>query len=373
MKNPKILAGCAAALALFALCIHFGVRVISLYPDVREEAQRTASPTPVYGNVMVITPDPSAPTPAPVLRKGSSGALVERLQMRLAQLGYPVGEADGSFGKATEDALMAFQSQNGLEMDGVAGTATFAVLYSDAALPYVPPTPTPVPSPVPTPVVTQTPSPAAKVRHYEKDGMPVVVSRAVPLEEDYEPFELVCMNDYCDPAVLKMKYSDTWAEKEAVDALLGMVRAGISEGLDNWQISAAYRTFAQQKSLFDRRVRSYEKENGLSHAKAVSAARKTVADPGTSEHHLGVAFDITVPGRSFGSTPHAAWLAANAWKYGFIQRYTEEKKQLTGYLAEPWHYRYVGIEHSRIMQEEGLCLEEYLGRYGGMSEEEFVE
>ncbi|MBR2288965.1 MAG: M15 family metallopeptidase, partial [Clostridia bacterium] len=141
-------------------------------------------------------------------------------------------------------------------------------------------------------------------------------------------------------------------------------------GEGNWQISAAYRTVAQQQTLFDRQVNSYIKNNGLSRSKAISATRKTVADPGTSEHHLGLAFDITIPGKTFGSTSQAKWLAENCWDYGFILRYTEEKQQITGFLAEPWHFRYVGTEHSRIMHEENLCLEEYLEAYGNITFED---
>ena len=111
-------------------------------------------------------------------------------------------------------------------------------------------------------------------------------------------------------------------------------------------------------------------DNGLSRSRAISATKKTVADPGSSEHHLGTAFDITIPGTSFGSTKQAKWLAEHCWEYGFILRYTEEKQNITGFLAEPWHFRFVGTEHSLIMRDEHLCLEEYLDLYGGMVYEE---
>jgi len=94
--------------------------------------------------------------------------------------------------------------------------------------------------------------------------------------------------------------------------------------------------------------------------KARSAARKTVADPGTSEHHTGLAFDITTPGKTFMGTPQQKWLHEHCWEYGFIIRYPEGKEDITGFVAECWHIRYVGVVHSIPMRDSGECLEEYL-------------
>ena len=55
-----------------------------------------------------------------------------------------------------------------------------------------------------------------------------------------------------------------------------------------------------------------------------------------------------------------AWLTENAWRYGFILRYPPEKADVTGIGYESWHFRYVGIPHAWYMQENNLCLEEYL-------------
>ena len=53
------------------------------------------------------------------------------------------------------------------------------------------------------------------------------------------------------------------------------------------------------------------------------------------------------------------WLAANSWKYGFILRYPADKTEITGYIYEPWHFRYVGEPHAEYMYKNDLCLEEY--------------
>ncbi len=105
--------------------------------------QATASKNPVQ----VITPNPinvvtpsTAPSPtattATTLRKGDTGSSeVRRLQQRLKDLKYYSGSVDGDFGTGTENAVKAFQSANGLNADGVAGSKTLARLYSDNAVP----------------------------------------------------------------------------------------------------------------------------------------------------------------------------------------------------------------------------------------------
>ena len=95
---------------------------------------------------------------------------------------------------------------------------------------------------------------------------------------------------------------------------------------------------------------TYELDYGAARAKAL----QSVAIPGTSEHHLGLAVDIV-------GTAAQAWLAEHCWEYGFILRYTGDKAHITGIIDEPWHFRYVGTEVSLDMQYSGLCLEEYLG------------
>ena len=71
-----------------------------------------------------------------------------------------------------------------------------------------------------------------------------------------------------------------------------------------------------------------------------------MADPGSSEHHTGLAFDITVAGTIFKGTEQQIWLHEHCWDYGFIIRYQEDKEKITGFLAECWHIRYVGLPHS---------------------------
>ncbi len=281
------------------------------------------------------------PTPAPTqtpssLSKGAEGGSVKEMQERLKELGFYDGECDGDFGPGTQDAVRLFQSQHGLTVDGAAGEKTLGLLYSADAKQVT---------------VTPTPDPAAP---------PLLVNRTHALAEDYHPGDLVLLRNALPEAVVYVKGSEIEGDRTAVAALERMFRAAIEDGVKDWQISAGYRSIAYQKKLFDNKVAEYRQE-GMSGDRARSAARKTVADPGTSEHHTGLAFDITTPGKSFIGTPQQKWLHEHCWEYGFIIRYQEGKEDLTGFVAECWHVRYVGTAHSIPMRDQGLCLEEYLG------------
>lgn len=290
----------------------------------------------------VPTPTPSA-TPA-MLSSGSSGDEVKALQSRLQQLGFYSGVLDGDYGKGTRAAVKLFQAQHGLDDDGIAGQKTLEMLYSSAAQPML-----------------ITPTPAAV--QVLAGSQPMLVNRQHPVASDFAPADLVNLSEYCDSSLVKIKYDGTQGVREAADALIRMLEAARADGITNWQVSAAYRSYADQQRIFDNKVKSFQNNNpdwSLSHCR--SAASVTVADPGASEHHTGLAFDMTVPNTSmFLGTRQCTWLHQHCWEYGFILRYTDEKQQITGFAGEAWHIRYVGTEHSLAMQQSGQCLEEYLG------------
>ena len=290
----------------------------------------------------VPTPTPSA-TPA-MLSSGSSGDEVKALQSRLQQLGFYSGVLDGDYGKGTRAAVKLFQAQHGLDDDGIAGQKTLEMLYSNDAQPML-----------------VTPTPAAV--QVLAGSQPLLVNLQHPVASDFAPADLVNLSEYCDSSLVKIKYDGTQGVREAADALLRMLEAAKADGITNWQVSAAYRSYADQQRIFDNKVKSFQNNNpDWSLSRCRSAASVTVADPGASEHHTGLAFDMTVPNTSmFLGTPQCAWLHEHCWEYGFILRYTDEKQQITGFAGEAWHIRYVGTEHSLAMQQSGQCLEEYLG------------
>ena len=84
----------------------------------------------------------------------------------------------------------------------------------------------------------------------------------------------------------------------------------------------------------------------------------------TSEHQTGTCFDFytdsTKYSNKFKETDEYKWLKENAYKYGFIQRYTKDKEKITGKKERCWHFRYVGVENAKSMFENNLSLEEYL-------------
>lgn len=283
----------------------------------------------------VPTPAPSE-TPASV-SKGDAGDTVRAMQERLKILGYYNGNVDGDFGGGTQEAVRLFQSQNSLNVDGVAAEQTLSLLYSDDARQAA---------------VTPTPDPSA---------MPSLVNKKYPVSSDDRPGDLVLLRNVLPSSLVYVKGSEIEGDRTAVAALQTMLEAAAADGVTGWQISAGYRSYNYQQTLFDRQVKQYQAE-GMSRDKAVSATRLTVADPGTSEHHTGLAFDVTVAGTTFKGTDQQKWLHKNCWDYGFIIRYQEDKEKITGFLAEAWHIRYVGVKHSVVMRDKNLCLEEYLGQ-----------
>ena len=89
-------------------------------------------------------------------------------------------------------------------------------------------------------------------------------------------------------------------------------------------------------------------------------ASKWVNKSETSEHNLGLAVDFNNVKRDFENTKEFAWLVENAEDYGFILRYKKEKRDITKVNYEPWHWRYVGVEHAKEINKLDMCLEEYI-------------
>ena len=334
--------------------------------DPTPSPEPTATPTPAvyapfgaqygYGGADLIpktpTPNPAKTTPAPTaepmpaptakaartLKKGSTGEDVKKLQQALIDLGYLSDTADGTFGAKTQDAVTRFQAVNGLDADGLAGAKTQALLFSGTALSadQAPPT-----------------------------DFLVLVNRSHKLSKTDVPTDLVEIASILSSDVVKVKYTGTKANRTAVEALGKMLSAAISEGVSNFQISSAYRTYSEQQKLVDNSVAKYQKNNpSWSRDRCLSATYQTVAPAGSSEHQTGLAFDITVPGVSFTGTEQQKWLHQHCAEYGFIVRFTAEKQKLTGFVAESWHFRYVGVEAAKTMNQNDWCLEEYVEKMG---------
>ena len=116
------------------------------------------------------------------------------------------------------------------------------------------------------------------------------------------------------------------------------------------------------KKLWTRKSMNMKNKDIL-RKKQKKRAEKYVAIPDTSEHQLGLSVDINADTDKCSSEKVYQWLDENAYKYGFVKRYPEDKTDIKGISNEPWHYRYVGTTVAKIMKEENLCLEEYLEKY----------
>ncbi len=147
-------------------------------------------------------------------------------------------------------------------------------------------------------------------------------------------------------------------QDEAATALEALFAAADEEGIGLETVSG-YRSYSTQATIYQRKVESTGSE---------AAADQYVAKPGTSEHQLGLAMDISREGSSslvpsFGTTTEGIWVKENAHRFGFIIRYPEEYVDVTGYSYEPWHLRYVGVEHAEAIYESGLPMEWYVSAY----------
>lgn len=121
----------------------------------------------------------------------------------------------------------------------------------------------------------------------------------------------------------------------------------------NLNVISGYRTSEKQNTLFNNSV----KKNGIEHALMYSAKM------GHSEHQLGLAIDINTTQESFKNTNEYKWLKNNSYKYGFIERYKENKENITGFAYEPWHYRYIGIDNATKVFTENITYEEYVIKF----------
>ena len=275
-----------------------------------------------------------------ILTVGAKGEDVKKCQQRLKDLGYLNGKVDGQFGGGTKRAVIAFQRRNGLTTDGVAGQDTLAKLYAEDAIA--------APEDVKTDVLY--------------GDVPMLVNKDHVVDEFFTPDDLVLVSEIIPKNLATIKYKKTKGVRTAVEALKTMLEAAKADGVGKkWQIAAGYRSWDDQNNMLNAKINSYKKKNNWSVSKARRAALKSVAEPGASEHHLGLAFDVNKKGSSsFAGTANSKCLNEHCWEYGFIIRYEKSKEEITGFVAEPWHIRYVGVEHALYMRDHDLCLEEYI-------------
>lgn len=181
----------------------------------------------------------------------------------------------------------------------------------------------------------------------ESNKIDAIVNKYYQLEEDFEPNNLTAIDS---------KYArnnSQLLQKEATEAFNQMCSDAKLENISLYS-GSAYRSYEYQSTLYN----NYIKKDGLTAAETYSAR------PGYSEHQLGLAVDIMNGNWSYVSKDNIeySWLQANSYKYGFILRYPENKEYITGYMFEPWHYRYLGKELATKVYNSGLTYDEYVAR-----------
>jgi len=181
----------------------------------------------------------------------------------------------------------------------------------------------------------------------------ILINKWHPIPDDYE-------------YVLGTISGSMQCDARIIDDLLLMMQKALDDGI-NLVIISPYRDLAHQELLFTNKINSFIR-TGMSYLEAYRQAAQTVTVPGTSEHQVGLALDITARNyrflnTGFADTEAGRWLADHSYEFGFILRYPLGKENITGIEFEPWHFRYVGREAARIIKEEGLALEEFVERY----------
>ena len=137
---------------------------------------------------------------------------------------------------------------------------------------------------------------------------------------------------------------------ETVAAFNAMSAEAAGSG-HNLYISSGFRSYASQAAIY----------NSLVAQVGVAGADRDTARPGHSEHQTGLTVDLNCICEGFGYQADGQWVAANAHRFGFIVRYPQGKENVTGYIWEPWHLRYLGVDTATAVYNSGGTLEEYLG------------
>ena len=158
----------------------------------------------------------------------------------------------------------------------------------------------------------------------------IIVNKGLPLPKDFDP----------------------GYNQESLNQMNRLLKEAKQNGF-SLHIVSSYRSIDDQKRAYRKNVKNLGQER----------ADLTSARPGYSEHQTGLAYDVAIKGSyrltsKFGDSEEGRWIAQNAPRFGFILRYPKGKEALTGYLHEPWHFRYIGSKAQEIT-ESGLTLDEY--------------
>ena len=180
-----------------------------------------------------------------------------------------------------------------------------------------------------------------------QDDLAVLVNKYHKLSNNYVPSDLEKINS---------KYQwlgrSNELRKDAREAFEKMCEAATKDNIYIYA-GSGYRSYQTQLYLYN----TYVKRDGFKAAETYSARASY------SEHQTGLAMDIAnKSGFISKNDKEYNWLVKNSYKYGFILRYPEDKENITGYMYEEWHYRYLGTTLAKEVYDSGLTYDEYLAQ-----------
>lgn len=260
------------------------------------------------------------------LAQGSKGGDVRLMQYLLFIFDpqFKLSYVNGTFGPQTKSALARLQQKLNITPSGVFTNETrffFDSLFFKELCPDADP---------------------------EQDKSFENVSRRISVPLDYIPSDLIRV-----PRSIRT-IGVMCLSREPANRLENMFQDASIEGHE-LAVFSAYRSANTQRLLTAYYLKTL-----------VKAGLQGVAESGHSEHQLGTTVDISGksikyagPSQAFGNTEEGKWLEKNSYKYGFILSYPKGRQQDTGYIYEPWHFRYVGVDIAKDIYDEGLTIQEY--------------
>ena len=200
----------------------------------------------------------------------------------------------------------------------------------------------------------------------EEDWALYVIGNDNPLPEDFT-------------VETKAVAGERTLDVRCADHAIQMLNDAAAQGVGLF-VTSSYRSVEKQAQNMESYINNLINQ-GYTPEEAKIQAEKEIAVPGCSEHNAGLAMDIVSSDywsnhddldESFEKLPQFDWLIENSWKYGFILSYPRGKEEITGFIYEPWHYRYVGLKAAenihKVYEETGefLTVNEYIEKYVDM-------
>lgn len=181
----------------------------------------------------------------------------------------------------------------------------------------------------------------------KKNNLLILTDKNHLLDKTYKPKDIIKLSEYKNRAYALDRLNIEIA-KCAEAPLQEMAKSALKDGI-KIIVSSGYRPYDYQVDLFDNYIKRYgEKE-----------AKKFSAPPGASQHQLGTAIDFGTINNAYSNTPAGKWLEKNAWKYGWSLSYPKDYEEITGYIWECWHYRYIGKKACAFQQKWFNGIQQY--------------